>query len=279
MRERYLGLDLSGAKNPKTALSILEYYPKERKVFLLDIQDRIHAPATPSRESSGNSGPFPADQWLLGLIRESAEELACLAVNVPLTLPPCFLGSRLESICIRWMTRQARRASKRRQTGSVEFTAYTQRPVELWIRHQVLSALPKTMQFEVDEAFGGSRAPLTARMHFLQRHLDRKRLIESWPKLTALRLCLQLGHDRRFLSRYRKLEEGAHARMLFLEHLIEEKGVFIYEKDLRKLSQSLAAFDSFLCAYTGLLARLGLCERPPRGFPLASGWVHFPREH
>jgi len=148
----------------------------------------------------------------------------------------------------------------------------------MWIRHHILSDLPKTMQFEVDEALGGNRAPLTARMQYLQRYLDRKTLIEAWPKLTALRLCLQLGMDRRFLGRYRKLEEGAHARLQFLEHLVARHGIFIYDRDMRKLSTSLTAFDSFLCAYTALLSHLGKCEKSPRGFPVASGWVEYPKE-
>lgn len=279
MRERYLGLELSGAKNNKTSLSILEYYPKEQKTFLLDIQDRISATSTASHhEPLHLTGAASADDVLLEILRESDEELAAMAVNVPLTLPPCFLTTRAEKTAIEWMSRFSKRISKGKRAGNVEFTAYTQRPVEMWIRHHVLSDLPKTMQFEVDETLGGNRAPLTARMQYLQRYLDRKTLIEAWPKLTALRLCLQLGMDRRFLGRYRKLEEGAHARLLFLEQLVARHGIFIYDRDMRKLSTSLTAFDSFLCAYTALLSHLGKCEKSPKGFPVSSGWVEYPKE-
>lgn len=276
MRERYLGLELSGAKNNKTALSILEYYPKEQKIFLLDIRDRIAGVRSP--EPSQSHGLSSGDQALIEALQDSDEEFTRMAVNVPLTLPPSFLSHKAETTAVEWASRFSRKLSKEHRGLGIEFTPYTQRPVELWIRHHVLGTVPKTFQFEVDEAFGGNRAPLTARMHFLQRMLDRKRLIEALPKLTALRLCFQLGLDRRFLSRYRKLEEGAHARLLFLEQLVSHRGIFIYDRDLRKLSTSLTAFDSFLCAYTALLSHLGKCEKPPRGFPLASGWVHYPRE-
>jgi hypothetical protein len=278
VRERYLGLELSGAKNNKTALSILEYYPKEKKVFLLDIQDRISVPRLNENELSLSHSGSTADEFLLKLLRDTAEDLAVMAVNVPLTLPPCFLSGSLEKQAILWMQRFSRKIAKERKLGRLEFTPYTQRPVELWIRHQLIAALTKSIQFDVDEALGGNRAPLTARMHYLERRLDQKNLIEAWPKLSALRLCLQLGIDRRFLTRYRKLEEGAHARQIFLEQLVALRGIFIYERDLRKLSASLTAFDSFICAYTALLFRLGECEKPPKGFPVKSGWVYFPRE-
>jgi hypothetical protein len=217
------------------------------------------------------------DAALLQALEETDEDYHCLAVNVPLTLPPFFLEPKVGRAAASWMSRFSKKRLRSATSASIDFTTYTQRPVELWIRHEVLASLPRPSQFEVDEALGGNRAPLTARMQFLQRHLDRKRLLEVWPKLSAIRLCESLGIDRRFLSRYRKLEEGAHARLGFLEQLISQRGVFIYERDLRKLSQSLAAFDSFLCAYTALASKLGECEKPPRGFPVASGWVEFPQ--
>jgi hypothetical protein len=278
VRERYLGLELAGAKNNKTALSILEYYPKEQKIFLLDIRDRISGPRHSAEENSPGETLTSGDQALIDALRDPDEELTRMAVNVPLTLPPSFLAPKPGQSAVEWMSRFSRKLAKERRGPLLEFTAYTQRPVELWIRHHVLAPLPKAMQFEVDEAFGGNRAPLTARMHFLQHYLDRKKLVEALPKLTALRLCQQLGLDRRFLSRYRKLEEGAHARLQFLEQLVSQRGIFIYERDMRKLASSLTAFDSFLCAYTALLSHLRRCERPPRSFPVASGWVEFPRE-
>jgi hypothetical protein len=267
--QRFLGLELSGAKNSKTSVSILEFYPKEKKVFLLDIHERVTA----------REGQSP-DQALLELLAELSPGLSLMGVNVPLTLPPCLLcsPSRCKGACrspaTQWMERFVRRRPQRK--GEIVFTPYTQRPVELWLRYEVLGAMPKPLQFEVDEAMGGNRAPLTARMQYLKRSLDPATLVEVLPKLTALRLCLGLGLDKRLLSRYRKLEEGSHARAVFLEALIEKRGIFIYERDLRKLSHSLAAFDSFLCAYTALLCEQGQCEKPPRGFPVASGWIEHP---
>ena len=270
LTHRFLGLELSGAKNNKTAVSVLEFYPKEQKIFLLDIHDRVIA-----RE--GQSG----DSALLELLDELSSGLHSIGVNVPLTLPPCFLckPSQCKTQCRSSSTQWMERFSKKKphKKGDLIFTAYTQRPVELWLRHELVSQFHKSLQFEIDEALGGNRAPLTARMQYLQRKMSSSQLIEVLPKLTAVQLCLSMGIDRRILSRYRKLEEGSHARLTFLEALVEKRGVFIYDRDLKKLSQSLPAFDSFLCAYTALLSYQGICEKPPRGFPEASGWIHYPK--
>ncbi|MCM2276494.1 MAG: DUF429 domain-containing protein [Oligoflexia bacterium] len=278
MREtrRYLGLELAGAKNRKTALAVLEYYPKEEKIFLLDIHERIA-----SHEERGG------DEVLLELIREQGE-IEALGVNVPLELPPCITCARktcsLQGRCsvaaVRWMrqiTQKARR-SRNKQVRPIEFTPYTQRPIELWVRYEVLPQLPDWARFDIDETFGGNKAPLAARMHFLKRHLAGTRLLEAWPKLTIARLALPLELNKRLVTTYRHLEQGSHSREQILETLAERRSIFIYEKDLRKLSHSLPAFDAFICAYTALLAGNGGCVKAPAGFPGSTGWVEYPKE-
>jgi hypothetical protein len=269
---RYLGLDLAGAKNQKTALAVLEYYPKEKKIFVLDIYERI-------------SG----DQPLLELIEELEPGIARLGVNVPLNLPPCIPCSRktcpTQTKCIdsavKWMrdfTKKAQKSSDLKETGLkvLEFTPYTQRPVELWIRYQVLPKLPPSHRFEVDEALGGTKAPLTARMNYLKRHLHKLPLAEVWPKLAVALFAVDLGIQKRIVSKYRQLEEGIHAREEIIEELARKHGLFIYERDIAKLSHSLAAFDAFICAYTALLADTDRCAERPHGFPSTSGWVDYP---
>jgi hypothetical protein len=276
---RYLGLELSGAKNPKTALAALEYYPREHKVFLLDVFERISGRG----DGSGGKAAQTGDEALLEVLRELTEEhepgTIHLGVNVPLTLPPCAECTRktcpMPRSCtvptVKWMRSNARRHSK-----SLDFTPYTQRPAELWIKHHVLEALPESHRFEIDEALGGNKAPLTMRMHFLRRHLPDLKIIEAWPKLTVAVLAHELGLSKRVVQGYRNLEEGAHAREEILEALAEKKGIFIYERDLTKLSTTLASFDAFICAFTALLSDTGLCEAVPTGFPEAAGWVEYP---
>lgn len=271
--KRYLGLDLAGAKNDKTALAVLEFYPKEKKIFLLDIYERI-----------------AGDESLISLIEELEPGIARIGVNIPLDLPACITCTR--KTCptpvkctvpsVKWMRESTRKLLKTRELRDsnvrvLEFTPYTQRPVELWVRYQVLPKLPQSHRFEVDEALGGNKAPLTARMNYLQRHLSKMPLAEVWPKLSVAILAEQLGLEKRTVARYRHLEEGIHAREQIIEELADRHGLFIYERDIRKLAQSLSAFDGFICAYTALLSDNDQCAEVPAGFPSGAGWIQYPR--
>jgi hypothetical protein len=304
---RYLGLELAGAKNHKTALAALEYYPKEKKLFLLDIYDRIAGhPEAAESPKRGMSSPFAlttsGDQALLDTLLElvtesgSAPKSVTLGVNVPLALPPAIACSRKgcgksatqAAAAAKWMREAHRKAERQARVERdlprvTEYTTYTQRPVELWIRYQVMSRLPETHRFEIDEALGGTKAPLTARMHFLLAHLRASSklrkipLIEAWPKLTVACLAQAMDIPKRTLLDYRRLETGVHAREQILERLTEAQDVFIYERDVQKLAASLTAFDAFVCAYTAYLADTQRCAKIPSGFPVASGWVHYPQ--
>lgn len=276
---RYLGLELSGAKNHKTALAAIEYYAKENKIFLLETYERV----VPREEQT-------SDEALLELIREHiqshTEGVAGLGVNVPLSLPPCIpctkktcpTPARCKVPEVKWMRDQTRKAQKvpHRNVRALEFTPYTQRPIELWMRYHVLPELDEALRFEIDETLGGNRAPLAARMHYLQWHLRGMNLSEAWPKLTVSILGKKMGIPRRTLNGYRHLETGGHARFEILEILSRELAIFIYERDQNKLAESLAAFDAFICALTALLADTERTAPRPRTFPQQGNWVAYP---
>ena len=284
-QKRYLGLELSGAKNAKTTLAVLEYYPKEKKVFVLDVHPGISADGT------GNS-----DEVLIDTIREHADEHPelKLGVNVPLTLPPCFTCNRKNCLSakqcnspeVKWMNQYSDRnqllgkkppVSKRTARMKSFFTPYTQRPVELWLKHGVLSHFTEKMKFEIDETLGGNKAPLTARMQFLKPYFPEFEMHEVLPKLTVTLLMPHLKLTQRTLRLYRQLEDGVFARQTIIEKMCQHLDIFIYDRDLKKITQNLNAFDAFLCAYTVMLFDRNQCATPPRGFPTASGWVLYPK--
>ena len=277
---RYLGLELAGAKNPKTSLAVLEYYPREQKVFLLDVYDRI----------SGHDDQT-GDEALLETIEEATSNeqnrVARIGVNVPIELPPCIACVRRQCLgsggcadpAAKWMRETARRAAETDELGLnvLEVTPYTQRAFEIWARYRVLPELHPDLRFEIDEALGGTRAPLTARMHYLRRRLGDLPIVEVWPKLTISTIAQAFDLPKRLILNYRKPEEGYSARVELLESIATRKGVFIYDRDLKKLGQSLAAFDSFLCAYTAVLVDRDMTVKAPKGFPKGSSWVaYFP---
>lgn len=277
--KRYLGLELAGAKNQKTSLAVLEYYPKEQKVFLLDIYDKIAS----EEDQSGDAALL---ETLDEALNQQNHRVAKMGVNVPTLLPPCIPCTRktcpMPDKCtvpaVKWMRELTKKASEIDDlTVNIrDFTPYTQRPFEIWARYRILPLLPQDFRFEIDETLGGNRAPLTARMHFLLRHLKGMEIAEVWPKLTISTLALQLGISRRVIASYRKPEDGFQARMDLLDAIAVKRGVFIYDRDLKKLSSSLTAFDSFICAYTALLSDREMTTKAPRGFPLNTGWVEYP---
>ncbi len=267
---RFIGVDLSGAKNNKTTLAVLEYYPHERKTFLLEIYDQL-VPKQEDREPKQSS-----DEALLELLAELKPGLRSIGINIPLELPPCISCTRktcpLPKKCsvpaVKWMRSQAK--------SREPITPYTQRPVELWVKRNLIPRLPESHRFEIDEALGGGKAPLTARLQFLKRHLDPGLLIEIWPKLSVAMLALQLGLSKRAISGYRQLDEGSHFREEILHALAAHDAIFIYERDIQKLTRSLSAFDAFICAYTALLAESDQCAKRPGKLPASHGWVHYP---
>jgi hypothetical protein len=277
---RYLGLELAGAKNQKTSLAVLEYYPREEKVFLLDVYDKISG----HNEQTG-------DEALIETIEEATSNeknrVAKIGVNVPIELPPCI--SCTKKACLgaagcsepaaKWMREVARKASDSPETSVkvLEVTPYTQRPFEIWARYRILPELHPDFRFEIDEALGGTRAPLTARMHYLKRHLPNLPIVEVWPKLTISTIAQAFSLSRKLIQNYRKPEKGYAARVEILETIAIKKGVFIYDRDLKKLGQSLTAFDAFMCAYTAVLTDREMTVKAPKGFPKGSSWVaYFP---
>jgi hypothetical protein len=277
--KRYLGLELAGAKNQKTSLAVIEYYPRANKIFLRDIFDKI-VPQDPHSSQT-------SDEALVELIEGLNPGIAKMGVNIPLNLPPCIPCTKKNcpypTHCIvpevKWMRGVAEKFYKNDDGTSrvKEITPYTQRPAELWVRYKVLPQLPENLAFEIDEALGGNKAPLTARMHFLSRHLKTIEMIEIWPKLSIAILASQLNVPERIISNYRHLETGMDSREEILLQLIKKNELFIYDKDMKKLCVSLAAFDAFVCAFTALLADQNLCVKAPKGFPTSAGWIHYPQ--
>ena len=282
-QKRYLGLELSGAKNAKTTLAVLEYYPREKKVFLLDIHSGICGDAN-----------HTSDEVLIQTVQDHADAHADLkmGVSAPLTLPPSILCTRKSCAAngcncpeVKWMKNYFHRSqnatkkttSKNKAQKRDFFTPYTQRPVELWIRGEVMPKLPPKIRFELDETLGSNKAPLTARMHYLKPHFEKYQMNEVIPKLTVALLMPYLKISKKTIQEYRQLEEGAEARQIILEKMCENLDIFIYDRDLKKITQNINAFDAFICAYTVLLSDRNECVTPPRNFPTASGWVQIPK--
>lgn len=274
---RFLGLSLGGAKSDRTCLTVIDYYRKQDKAFVVDIYEGI-----------GPSDDLTADQALIALVDEIAHELSernesessvkVMAVDAPLTLPPCLAGC--DAACegyesckkpeVRWMRQQFRRAQEKKRKLK-HFTSYSQRPVDLYFRYKH----PEENLFQ-DETMGANLAPQAARMHYLKRFFGDMHLIEVWPKLTLYYLQKLLKLSKRELMSYRHLEDGVRVREHVVERLIEKSNLFIYERDLKKFVSNMASFDSLLCAWSALQYDLGNVVKFRGDLPIESGWVEVP---
>lgn len=268
--QRFIGLDLTGAKNAKTTLAVLEYFPREKKLFVLDVQSGIG----PDKDHSG-------DTVLIETLTEHAEnhENPVLSVNAALSLPPCIQCTRKACTkeCagpeVKWM-----RTFAKNNGIPATFTPYTQRPVELFLKEWIPNHLPERLRFDIDETLGGNRAPLSARMHFLKRSLEERFQIEEChSKLSAMLLGLEFKIPPRVLARYRSVEDGSQAREDLLHQLMDKLSLFVYERDRKKIAEHLNAFDAFICAVSAWSSSERGQIKPPKGFPVASGWITIPR--
>lgn len=283
---RFIGIDLGGARSVRTSLAILEAYPKERKIFLLDVNDRLSesspkdGASTPVSETFQNYDILFLER-LIASLPEREDMTTLLAVNAPLDLPPCIFCTRkhcpMPAKCtvkaVQFMRNQSQEKS------STLLAPYLHRPVEVWAKKHLLPGLPKEFRVEIEEALGSNRAPLASRYHFLKRHFPPHPTVEVWPKIALAQLGLLGIIPKKLLAQYRRLEDGADARVAILDTLIRKFDLFIYDRDQKNLSEHLSSFDAFVCAFTGYLSTQNCTEKRPKQFPKDSSWILIPNQN
>ena len=273
---RYLGLSVGGAKSDHTCLTVIDYYRKQEKSFVIDVF-----------ESIGSLGEQTADQVLIELLNEISKDSSAngengvrvMGVDAPLTLPPCLLGceascqgyEKCKRPAVKWM-RQQYLKQKRENSKLKHFTPYSQRPVDLYFRYKH----PEHNLFQ-DETMGANLAPQAVRMNYLKRHFGALNLVEVWPKLSLFYIQKALKLNKREVLDYRHIERGAGVRQRIVDRLVEKSNIFIYERDLKKFVTNMDAFDSFLCAWIAMQSDLNqVVKFKAADVPLDSGWVQIP---
>lgn len=263
---RFIGMSLGGGKTDKTCLSVIEYYPEQKKIFLSRLFDKIKT-----------EGDISADWQVHKLITKCPPPLESIAFDVPLQLPKC-VTCRLKcpgyELCqepeILWMWKHYRQLEGAKSPPRL-FTPYTERCVEQYLQSQLEEP------FHLPHSLGANFAPLTARAHFLNRRLGLK-AVEVYPKLSLWRIGMALELPKSSLKQHRHWDSGSSSRQLILSRMMDRNLAFIYDQDVKALIDSPQAFDSFLCALTGLLSFLGHCEARPRGFPGKESWIAIPKK-
>jgi hypothetical protein len=233
-----LGVDLGGGKGKKTALATLRIDPQEGATVV---------------EIAPRAGAAPLyDQALLTLLRGFGDD-TLLAVDAPLTLPPC-LRCRVslcpgQRDCVDGGVMQMRRTvaahdaalDRDGRRGKPSITPYTQRATEVHLLYE-RGMTPR-------EALGQGTGPLAARAAHLVRALtDRFRLNENLIEVSPKATLTALGFTRPYKKHLLERETRAEVLEALSDELRFGPGVW-----RESCVQSDHLFDAVICAFTGYL--------------------------
>lgn len=246
-------------------MTTLDFYPEHQKIFLKDIQDKIP-----------HADEISQDKYLLDILNKKNKAVKYIAIDSPLSFPYCLTHKcagveKCKAPTTKWHWQHYKK-NKRKKKNLKLFTPYTERCVERYINYELEEF------FEIPEALGSNKAPLTARSVYLKSKV-KKKLLEVFPRLSVWRIGSLFKISKNDLTNYRHSIHGMDCRVNFLQSLIENDLLFIYDQDLHKLIENPHAFDSMICALTAYLKYKGATEKPPKNFPLEEGWIEFPQEN
>lgn len=264
---RFIGLSLSGGKNDKACIAVIEYFPKYHKIFLTKIYDKI------TGEPS-----YSADQRINDILSSYKDSIESIAVDAPFQLPLC-LDCKL--VCpgyedcgeehVAWMRKQIQKKQKKKKVKKA-FTPYTQKSVEFIVNDDLEE------NFQLSHSLGANLAPLVARCVFLKRRFSEAKWIEVFPKLSIWRIGRSMNVSKSDLRFHRHAVSGNEVRETILEELVEHKLAFVYDQDKKIMVQNNHAFEAFICALTGFLKYFDQTEERPKDFPAKESWIDFPSE-
>jgi predicted nuclease with RNAse H fold len=197
---RFVGVSLGGGRGKTTAIARLEVASRtaeseaDDEVRLVEARVR-HGHRGSGEDSDAAGDPLFRDEVLVAYLERHVDEATAVAINAPLTLPPCIrctLPCPGVAACtvpvVGWMRRHAPGLSGRRgrtDPGKPAVTPYTQRAADLLLAHAGLQ--PR-------ESLGQGMGPLAARAAYLRRVLSprlrlHENLIEVHPPATLIRLA------------------------------------------------------------------------------------------
>ena len=252
---RFLGIDLGGGRGKNTAVARLELTRGDGGRHRLGVSEakvRYGHRGTGGAAEPGGDALF-RDEVLVEYIDRWLDETTLVAINAPLTLPPC-IRCRLpcpgvpacDVPVVQWMRDWAPRLLGRGRSdpGKPAVTPYTQRATEvLW----AASGLRPR------ETLGQGTGPLAARAAYLRRTLSprlrlHENLLEVHPRATLAQLFGELDERK---ARHGEATRVWAARKRLLASL-EEGFAFDYVWP-EVVVRNTHVFYAVVCAYTGFL--------------------------
>jgi hypothetical protein len=260
---RFIGIDLGGGRGKNTAVARLEITKSVDGCVRLGVSEakvrygqrgtgQLSDEPAGGRSARGGDALF-RDDVLVDYLERWVDEHTVVAVDAPLTLPPCIrcsLPCPGVSECtvpvVQWMSRWAPQLRRRGQSDRAKpsVTPYTQRATEvLWA---AMGVRPR-------EALGQGTGPLAARAAYLRRILSprlrlHENLLEVHPKATLIRL---VGSAMERRTRHGDAESVWNARKKVLSGLSEGIAFDYVWPEL--VVRNTHVFYAVVCAYTGFL--------------------------
>jgi hypothetical protein len=193
---RFIGIDLGGGRGKNTAVARLELTQStggSQRLGVSDAKIRYGQRGTGQRRDEPGGDAYFRDDVLVEYVDRWVDDTTVVAVNAPLTLPPCIRCTlpcptveHCEVPVVAWMREWAPRLSPRGRgsAGKPAVTPYTQRATELML--MAAGVAPR-------ETLGQGTGPLAARAAYLRRHLSprlrlHENLLEVHPRATLVRL-------------------------------------------------------------------------------------------
>ncbi|MCX4245491.1 DUF429 domain-containing protein [Paraliomyxa miuraensis] len=298
---RFIGVDLGGGRGKNTAVARLELSigPSGRpRLGVAEAKVRHGQRGTGLVVDEPGGDALFRDEVLVAYLERWVDDHTVVAIDAPLTLPPCIRCSlpcptvaRCTVPVVAWMRRWAPRLQPRGRSdpGKPAVTPYTQRAAE--ILQQAVGIHPR-------ETLGQGTGPLAARAAYLRRVLSprlrlHENLIEVHPRATieqvfgaAVARRARHGDDDRVWATRKRVLAGLVEGIAF-DYVWPELVV----RNTHMFHAVLAAFTAFLWAREGLRGPtdlLGAVGRAtvPEALPLAieelgaqwleDGWVFVP---
>jgi len=261
---RSLGLELSGSKNDRSFLAVLDWHHSGQRLILKDVE-KLHSTDTKT------SNDVHLLKKVTSLFAESPH-FSGMGITSAIEMPPFFKKAmnqcheaQFKNECL-WLKNIYKNLSSKNKP----FEIYLQRCIEVWLRHVCRD------KYMIHDALGSNTAPLTARFQFLESHLPNPKF-EILTKATLHRIVLSLGLKKNLYNDFTDLDKGLKIRELFLEEFTQKlPKFFIYDKDFETVTTQIPAFHSFLAALNIHLKERGQCEKAPKSYPKSATWIALP---
>ncbi len=276
------GLILGGSRKEDSFLTVMKYFAKNRRWFVLGCH--------PLKEDQSQS----SDEKLIHWVRHYG--LTSLTVDFPLSPPLCHdceLDCPGEKKCpvdqvvrIRSMMDQLlnedislqddnpKKYEQKRQQDDLSylqaplekatdehllsrffkrrlkkgFLPYWNRPIDFWIWRNYFDPVYQIFKTSYD-SFGSTSLMLVKRFDYLKRHLPKKlKFYESHWTLCLLEILRADLLNRKHLKNLMDIDQAPLARIDIIKAIEEKCELFYYEKDFEFFIRNPKAFESFLLA-------------------------------